>query len=62
MEDRADDLSEGKEDLPRPGTREPSKPESGDDDDKLSTEGPGNVSIDEPTAPVMSPDPDAGES
>lgn len=39
------------EGLPQPGTEEPEEAESGD-----CTEGPGNVSVDEPTAPALSPD------
>ena len=56
MEGRADDLS-GEEDLPRPGTEEPDEARPGD-----ATEGPGNVSVDEPTEPALSPDaPDRDE-
>jgi hypothetical protein len=60
MEDRADDLRREGEDLPQPGTKEPPA-EKESDGESLSTEGPGNVSIDEPTEPVMSPDPDEEE-
>ena len=51
-EERADDLSDQKEDLPQPGTEEPTDAESQDG----STEGPGNVSVDEPTAGALEPD------
>jgi hypothetical protein len=51
-EGRADDLSDQKEDLPQPGTEEPTDPESKDG----STDGPGNVSVDEPTAGALEPD------
>ncbi|MGH2752188.1 MAG: hypothetical protein ACRDK3_15155 [Actinomycetota bacterium] len=46
---RADDLNEDSS-LPQPGTEEPDDPESSD-----STQGPGNVSVDEPTQPIMNP-------
>ena len=49
---RADDLNEGSS-LSQPGTKEPKDPESSD-----STEGPGNVSVDEPTQPILNPDDD----
>jgi hypothetical protein len=48
---RADDLSEGT-DLPQPGTNE----EEEDVDRREPTEGPGNVSVDEPTEPALDPD------
>jgi hypothetical protein len=51
-EGRADDLSDQKEDLPQPGTEEPTDGESQDG----STDGPGNVSVDEPTAGALEPD------
>jgi hypothetical protein len=54
MEKRADDLSEDTQEIPVPGTDEPEESESGDDSN--STEGPGNVSVDEPTDPALSPD------
>jgi hypothetical protein len=57
QDDRVDDLS-GDSDLPRPGTREPRK-QGGEDPG--STDGPGNVSVDEPTAPAMDPDPEADD-
>lgn len=60
MEDRAADLSGDREDLPQPGTEEPSADQERSDEPAVSTEGPGNVSIDEPTDPVMSPDPEEG--
>ncbi len=50
--ERADDLSEH-EDLPLPGTEEPSEGAEGRDE---PTEGPGNVSVDEPTQPTLEPD------
>jgi hypothetical protein len=61
METNVDDLNPD-DDLPQPGTEEPSsKPETDD-----STEGPGNVTVDEPTEPALDEDasePDeAGES
>lgn len=53
-EGRADDLSDQQEDLPQPGTEEPADPESSESED--STDGPGNVSIDEPTAGALEGD------
>jgi hypothetical protein len=47
MEDRSDDLARD-DDLPQPGTEEPKDGDGGD-----STEGPGNVSVDEPTEPAL---------
>jgi hypothetical protein len=47
---RADDLNEGSS-LPQPGTKEPKDHERSD-----STEGPGNVSVDEPTQPILNPE------
>ena len=55
MEGRADDLSERSEDLPRPGTEE--RHEDGEGDE---TQGPGNVSIDEPTDTSLDPDDEDG--
>lgn len=52
MENRADDLAEG-DDLPLPGTLEPDGDDAHDGD---PTEGPGNVSIDEPTEGALSPE------
>ena len=49
---RADDLNEDSP-LPQPGTKEPKDPERSD-----STEGPGNVSVDEPTQPILNPEKD----
>ena len=49
---RADDLNEDSS-LPQPGTKEPKDPEVSD-----STEGPGNVSVDEPTQPILVPEED----
>ena len=49
---RADDLNKDSS-LPQPGTEEPKDPESSD-----STEGPGNVSVDEPTQPILVPEED----
>lgn len=52
IEGRADDLSDQREDLPQPGTDEPT-----DAEDKAgSTDGPGNVSVDEPTAGALEPE------
>jgi hypothetical protein len=51
-EGRADDLSDQQEDLPQPGTEEPTDPENNESDDG-STDGPGNVSVDEPTAGAL---------
>lgn len=57
MDTRADDLN-GEGDLPQPGTEEPK--DAGDGD---SVEGPGNVSVDEPTAPALEDDAlDEGDS
>ena len=53
-EGRADDLSDQKEDLPQPGTEEPADPQDQDG----STDGPGNVSVDEPTAGALEEDED----
>ena len=50
-QERADDLNEGS-DLPLPGTEEPGSNGSQGDD----TDGPGNVSVDEPTETSLSPD------
>jgi hypothetical protein len=47
MEGRSDDLSR-QGDLPQPGTDEPKTGGDGS-----STEGPGNVSVDEPTDPAL---------
>ena len=47
MEQRNDDLS-SEEGLPRPGTEEPADGSSSEEGDAGS--GPGNVSVDEPTA------------
>nr|MBA2599921.1 hypothetical protein [Actinomycetota bacterium] len=51
-EGRADDLSEQREDLPQPGTEEP----TGEAESTGSTDGPGNVSVDEPTAGALEPE------
>ena len=48
--EKADDLNESG-DLPQPGTREGSEGEQGD-----RTDGPGNVTVDEPTQPALQPD------
>ena len=53
MEQRNDDLS-NEEGLPRPGTEEPPDASSSDEGDAGS--GPGNVSVDEPTAGTLGPD------
>jgi hypothetical protein len=50
MDTRADDLG-GDGELPQPGTEEPKEGSEGDDVD-----GPGNVSVDEPTAPALEDD------
>jgi hypothetical protein len=48
MENRADDLSAGEE-IPLPGTEEPEDaPER-----QKPTEGPGNISVDEPTSGAL---------
>jgi hypothetical protein len=39
--------------LPQPGTDEPDGGESADGDE---TDGPGNVTVDEPTAPALAPE------
>lgn len=58
---RADDLNEDSS-LPQPGTQEPLDPEKPDPESSDSTQGPGNVSVDEPTQPIMNPtDDDFGE-
>lgn len=54
-DDRVDDLRDDS-DVPLPGTEEPTE-QSGEDPG--ATEGPGNVSVDEPTASALDPDPDA---
>ena len=51
MEGRADDLGGERDDLPVPGTEEP----TGGEDVGRDTEGPGNVSVDEPTEGTGSP-------
>ena len=53
MEQRNDDLSND-EGLPRPGTEEPSDESSSDAGEAGA--GPGNVSVDEPTAGSLGPD------
>jgi hypothetical protein len=53
MEGRSEDLREDGGDLPLPGTSEPEEPGGAE---RRATEGPGNVSVDEPTQPVMRPD------
>ena len=62
MENRQDDL--GNDDLPRPGTEEPDAGEQAADGDAGS--GPGNVSVDEPTAGALddagTPGGETGES
>ena len=56
MDGKADDLNtEG--DLPQPGTQEP---ESGAGSEDSSTDGPGNVSVDEPTDVPLEGEDDAG--
>ncbi len=52
-EGTADDLNEGN-DLPLPGTEEPAE----DAEQGGSTDGPGNVSVDEPTQPILQPEGD----
>lgn len=52
-DERADDLNEGKS-PPQPGTKEPKEPKDNERSD--STEGPGNVSVDEPTQPILNPE------
>ena len=56
MEGRADDLGDESQELPQPGTEE--RDENGPGD---ATEGPGNVSIDEPTDTSLDPDDDEGQ-
>lgn len=56
MDTRADDLN-GDDDLPQPGTEEPK-----DGGDGGSVEGPGNVSVDEPTAPALEDDANLGSN
>jgi hypothetical protein len=53
MGSRGDGRAE-EEGLPQPGTEEPEEAEGAEKGD--ATEGPGNVSVDEPTAPALSPD------
>jgi hypothetical protein len=50
VESKSDDLSQD-DDLPQPGTEEPRE----SPDSERSTEGPGNVSVDEPTEPALDP-------
>ena len=57
-ENKADDLSRD-EGLPQPGTEQPEESSSSGDE---PTEGPGNVSVDEPTQPALDPDPERTES
>jgi hypothetical protein len=47
-EDQKDDSG-----LPQPGTEEPAE---GSGDAGQETDGPGNVSVDEPTAPALAPE------
>ena len=54
QDDRVDDLG-GESELPQPGTQEPLE-QAGED--AGSIEGPGNVSVDEPTASALDPDPE----
>lgn len=43
--------------LPQPGTEEPEPGAADvDDDEDDDTRGPGNVSVDEPTAPALAPE------
>lgn len=51
MEQRNDDLND-ENDLPAPGTEEPESPDSGGSPEA----GPGNVSVDEPTAAALEQD------
>ena len=53
MEQRNDDLSND-DGLPRPGTEEPGEDAPSDSGEAGS--GPGNVSVDEPTAGSLGPD------
>jgi hypothetical protein len=50
VESKSDDLNQDEE-LPQPGTEEPTEPPGSG----RSTEGPGNVSVDEPTEPALDP-------
>ena len=50
METRADDLNQSG-DLPQPGTEEPDQTTRGE-----STDGPGNVAVDEPTSEALEAD------
>jgi hypothetical protein len=50
--ERPDEMTEDS-DLPQPGTDEPEK-QAGSGDEE--TDGPGNVTVDEPTAPALAPE------
>jgi hypothetical protein len=52
--DKPEDMTDEETGLPQPGTEEPESRPSGSDDDE--TDGPGNVSVDEPTAPALAPE------
>ena len=45
--------------LPQPGTEEPDQAPAGPEEE---TDGPGNVSVDEPTAPALAPEESEQES
>jgi hypothetical protein len=57
--DRPEEMSD-ESGLPQPGTEEPEGASETSDDD--ATDGPGNVSVDEPTAPALAPDENEQES
>lgn len=58
--ERPDEISDDSG-LPQPGTEEPEPGPAGDVDDDENdendeTSGPGNVAVDEPTAPALAPE------